>query len=332
MKNGTILKSENLQKTNDEELIKSEMQLINKYTRRELTSDEVYIFSVVLCDNEVDRDFERFTTDSLYKLAELFVGKTGVFDHDPKAKNQAARIFKCEVEKLAGQQTSTGEDYYRIKAKAYLPKTDANKDFILSIDSGINKEVSVGCAVAEISCSICGENRRTSTCNHLNGNVYSGNVCHSVLKEPTDAYEWSFVAIPAQVNAGVVKAFSVPKEIKEEKMQSIIKTLKNNGSCTLSNQQSQKLLNYIDTLEKKASEGEVYRNDLTNEVVRLSCIVQPEIGNKVMKDLTQKMTLEQLKTFKRYYKEKSEEYLPIKPQLAVEESANHRQENNDFNI
>ena len=54
---------------------------INRYTRREFKADEVYTFSVVLCDNEIDRDNERFTTDALQKLATLFLGKTGIFNH-----------------------------------------------------------------------------------------------------------------------------------------------------------------------------------------------------------------------------------------------------------
>ena len=54
-----------------------ELELINRFTRRNLAKNEVYAFSVVLCDNDVDRDGERFTTDSLYELEKLFVGKTG---------------------------------------------------------------------------------------------------------------------------------------------------------------------------------------------------------------------------------------------------------------
>ena len=65
-----------------------DMALINKYTRREMKPDEVFIFTVILCDNEVDRDGESFTQDSLEKLSELFLGKTGIFDHNPKIENQ----------------------------------------------------------------------------------------------------------------------------------------------------------------------------------------------------------------------------------------------------
>ena len=52
-----------------------EMALINAYSRRTLTKDEVYVFGVVLCDNDIDRDNERFTVESLFELEKLFVGK-----------------------------------------------------------------------------------------------------------------------------------------------------------------------------------------------------------------------------------------------------------------
>ena len=39
-----------------------ELAEINRFTRTPLTAEEVYCFAVRLCDNEVDRDFERFDT------------------------------------------------------------------------------------------------------------------------------------------------------------------------------------------------------------------------------------------------------------------------------
>ena len=64
MKTGRVIKNSAVNK--------SELELINTYSRRELKEDEVYVFSVVLCDNDVDRDFERFTVESLEKLCKLF--------------------------------------------------------------------------------------------------------------------------------------------------------------------------------------------------------------------------------------------------------------------
>ena len=46
-------------------LTKEELDQINRFSKAELTADQVYTFSVRLCDNEVDRDFERFGTEDL---------------------------------------------------------------------------------------------------------------------------------------------------------------------------------------------------------------------------------------------------------------------------
>ena len=70
---------------------------INRFTRRKLTGDEVYVFSVILCDNDIDRDCERFSDKALEALKDSFVGKTGIFDHNAAAVNQNARIFDTEL-------------------------------------------------------------------------------------------------------------------------------------------------------------------------------------------------------------------------------------------
>ena len=178
------------------------MEKINRFTRRTLSKEEVYAFPVILCDNEVDRDGERFSVEALDTLAKLFVGKTGIFDHNPKGENQTSRIFETEVKTCPEKTTSAGEAYTYIEAKAYLMKSEKNKDLIDEIDGGIKKEVSVSCTVKEEICSICKQDRRKKMCPHIKGKTYGGRVCHIILNNPTDAYEFSFVAVPAQKNAG----------------------------------------------------------------------------------------------------------------------------------
>ncbi|MFA9381339.1 MAG: hypothetical protein ACERKO_09785, partial [Acetanaerobacterium sp.] len=73
-----------------------ELARINEHALRALTADEVFVFSLVLCDNEIDRDGERFDIPTLRALAPMFVGKSGIFDHNAKTENQTARIFACE--------------------------------------------------------------------------------------------------------------------------------------------------------------------------------------------------------------------------------------------
>lgn len=74
-----------------------ELQAINAFAKTQLTADEVYAFQVLLCDNEVDRDHERFSVSTLRELSELFVGATGICDHDWRSENQVARIYRTEL-------------------------------------------------------------------------------------------------------------------------------------------------------------------------------------------------------------------------------------------
>ena len=133
------------------------LQELNQFTRRTHTLDEVYLLDVLLCDNEVDRDFERFSDSALETLKTLFVGKTGIFDHDPSGKNQTARIFSTRLETHPEQLTSTGVPYTCLKANAYMVRTAGNADFIREIDAGIKKEVSISCSARSHTCSICGK-------------------------------------------------------------------------------------------------------------------------------------------------------------------------------
>ena len=183
------------------------LEKINRFTRRELTEEEVYCFSVILCDNEIDRDNEKFSVSALRKLAELYIGKTGIWSHDPKGENQTARIYDTEIVTDESRKTADGEVYTCLKAHAYMVRTASNADLIREIDGGIKKEVSVGCAVSKEVCSVCGRDIRKGECAHRKGRSYNGRKCFRILDEPTDAYEWSFVAVPAQKGAGVTKRY-----------------------------------------------------------------------------------------------------------------------------
>ncbi len=183
------------------------LEKINKFTRREHTADELFVFEAVLCDNEIDRDNERFTAQALKKLSELFVGKTGIFDHNPKSGNQSARIFSTQIVVDNTRKTAANEDYMCLKAQIYMVRTDSNADLIKEIDGGIKKEVSISCSCKKKLCSVCKTNRKNRQCSHIAGKYYGNTLCHNVLDDVTDAYEWSFVAVPAQVEAGVKKHY-----------------------------------------------------------------------------------------------------------------------------
>ena len=165
----------------------AELEAIARYSRRRLTAEEVYTFPLVLCDNDLDRDHECFTDAALEKLAVLFCGKTGIFDHDPRGEKQTARIYRCAVEEEPGRLNHRGEPYKALKAWAYMVRTAANADLILEIAGGIKKEVSGGCSIGQKVCSSCGADRQEATCGHQPGKKYGGRLCYTLLEDPTDA-------------------------------------------------------------------------------------------------------------------------------------------------
>lgn len=197
----------------------ADIGLINQHSVRELKPEEVYCFSLVLCDNDVDRDTERFTDKTLDKLAPMFVGKPGIMDHRWSAEKQVARLYRVEVEETT-RKNSLGEPLRQLKGSAYIPINDGSKPIIDAIDGGILKEVSVGCSAGKCSCSICGEPLRMNwstwkhQCEngHIKGDKYDGKLCVGNLEEPKEAYEFSFVAVPSQRGACVTKSAQGPDE------------------------------------------------------------------------------------------------------------------------
>lgn len=176
----------------------AELVLINRQTLRELKADDVFVFRLAACDNQVDRDNERFTEAALEKLAPMFVGRAVLMDHHWAAASQTARVYAADVE-------AHGE-VKQLVLRCYIPRTDATTGTISAIETGILRECSVGCAMGSAVCSICGADQTKTCCGHRAGQTYDGEACVMELDDPVDAYEVSFVAIPAQPEAGVIKS------------------------------------------------------------------------------------------------------------------------------
>ena len=266
------------------ELAEGELAQINALSRKELKAGEVYAFGVRLCDNEIDRDGERFPLETLQELERLFVGKSGVFDHQWSALGQTARIYRTELVQETEKRTGAGDAYCYLKGYAYMLRTEKNRDLIAEIEGGIKKEVSVGCAVERAVCSICGEDHNDRTkCRHVKGRTYNGKLCWADLREATDAYEWSFVAVPAQKNAGVIK--QMKRETDWEQ------------------------------LEREAELGRRYLAGLREEIARLGALAEPELSGGVRKQIAGKLDEEELLAVKRAYEKRLDERFPTAPQI-----------------
>ncbi len=307
------------------EVTAEDLEQINRYTVKELSADEVYCFNVILCDNDIDRDGERFSDEALIQLAELFVGVTGIFDHDPKSSNQTARIYRAECTAIPDRKNSVGEEYRCVKARAYMPLTEKNADLISDINAGIKKEVSVSCAVGSFTCSVCGSDMRYDPCHHVKGETYDGKLCYCTLSQINDAYEWSFVAVPAQVNAGVTKSYT--KEI--EKMENCIKAIKDGNAVKLTESESKQLSEYIKKLEKQAQDGIVYRRALTEETTKYAVLSVPSLSGESIEKMCSGVETDELIKIRNAFRKKAEDVIPLAPQLKAKKEKNTNT-NNEF--
>lgn len=278
---------------------------INQFTRSKFKADELYIFSVILCNNDIDRDFERFSLNALNTLKELFVGKTGIFDHSMKASSQKARIFETELEQVYDKKTADGMDFYQLRAKAYMVRSTENQPLITEIEAGIKKEVSISCMAKSNTCSICGKDKRHGLCEHANGRQYDGVTAFSVLDDIRDAYEFSFVAVPAQREAGVTKSFKF-EGVKTD-MTSIIKSLKDcDSEVVLTKSQADCLLSKFDALSEEAELGREYKSALTKEVITLCAKAMPDMDINTFGNVAQVMTTKELLAFKTAFKKSAD--------------------------
>ncbi|NSG77303.1 hypothetical protein G4926_12470 [Anaerostipes hadrus] len=207
------------------EVTDADLKKINKYTLSPVSADDVFIFKASIADNEQDdRNHMPFNLKSLQDLKKLYPGKTMLKDHRRMADNQIARIYDTELVQDANKQTELGELHTELIAKIYMIKTDSNKDLIAEIMGGIKKEVSTSTVPSKMICNICGTDNMKDYCRHWPGIEYtvedgsakgSKKRCKMLLSGAKEAYELSFVAVPAQPRAGTHKSIGFSKPIKD---------------------------------------------------------------------------------------------------------------------
>ena len=265
----------------------AQLEVINAQAKGTMTAEQLYVFSLRLCDDQIDRDMERFDTAALPALAKLFIGKTGIIDHCWSSENQVARIFQTQVVQ------EDGVSY--IKAWAYIRRGTNTDEIIADIEAGIKKEVSVGCSMGRSICSICGSDY--GVCGHQKGEHYDGQVCCAILKEPMDAYEFSFVAVPAQPYAGVIKGMG-----------------RRNVSLKALAEEFGVQAEYRE-LYKQAELGRLYEQELRGEVVRLCLMLDLGASEAVLRAVMEKAGSEDLRKLKSALEERVRLMMPMQTQL-----------------
>lgn len=230
-----------------------------------------------------------------------------------RSKDQAARVFHCYTAEDASKRTLSGETYTALKARAYMVRTDSNTDLIKEIDAGIKKEVSIGCAAGKVTCSICGKNMKAHECSHIKGKTYKGKLCYGILSDISDAYEWSFVAVPAQRNAGVTKSFMPKQELPLSPLD-IIKSISQDTLITPS--QAKEICNYISSLEEAAAQALLYKNHLVEDISRYALLIMPEVSSKHYTKSCMNMDISELRKLRDDMKKQAASILPPQLQLS----------------
>lgn len=180
-----------------------DMGKINKFALVELKPEDVFIFPVKLCDNNIDRDDDKFTTHFLEQVADKSVGLTGLLDHQWISENQKSRIYDAKFIRSDTDKNNLGEPLEYVLAKAYT--TVDNEEYINKIKSGLFKEVSIGFESDAGVCSICGSPMHWCECDngHIKGQTYEDKKCYNIIDNLTEMLEWSIVSVPAQRDAGI---------------------------------------------------------------------------------------------------------------------------------
>ncbi len=151
---------------------------------------DYYVFKIILCNNDVDKDHDKFSIQALYQIRDMAIGKNGILDTMPNNKSNIARIFDCSVEYDKGKTTIDGEPLLYVQAYAFLDKriSDGCGAIAQKIKEGFYNEVSVGCSIYE--------SHKESFFDSEFAPEYEITVIDSI----TDLYEWSIVQKPDVLN------------------------------------------------------------------------------------------------------------------------------------
>lgn len=194
-----------------------QLALINQFTLKDMTADEVYTRTVILAHNAIDRDSEVFDESLLSAFANSLPGK-GLFNKHPMSYDGdtgpgIGRWYNATVIDMSldearaltheNLQFPPGTERAKLlQADYYMVRTDSAKDFIANVDGGVVSDVSIGFRASQ----------RTDITDA------QGNVIARRLHAPGEALEGSLVWLGAQPGARTIKHFNPEQQTEEHPM------------------------------------------------------------------------------------------------------------------
>lgn len=202
-----------------------EFEYIKPLVADEVTPEQLYIFTLHMCNNEIDSDFDRLTPEFLTQFAEHINAGTAplIKDHMWSSDGQIGRVYRAEV--LSDGVNSLGETFTYVLGYAYVA---ADSEIVPRVKLGLLSEVSVGFDGSGYSCSVCGSGVLSYDYQCPNGHTFGSTHEDTPIYRNVDrclaALECSFVPVPAQEGAEIQNK-SDKKEGRRVKKSEFLKIL-----------------------------------------------------------------------------------------------------------
>ena len=111
-------------------------EAVNRFALRPLAREEYAVFSLDLCNDQVDKHFSRFPQEELEKISLMTPGRPLMERHDVRGSLPRGTFFRSKLHH-EGERVSVRPD-------VYVLRTEGNRDFILNIEGGVYRETSIG--------------------------------------------------------------------------------------------------------------------------------------------------------------------------------------------
>jgi len=203
--------------------INKEFGHIKPLVSEDTTPEQLYIFSLRMCNNEVDADNDKLSDAFLRQFAEYINNNPIplIKDHTWTADGQIGRVYRAEV--LSDGENSLGEPYTYVLGYAYVA---ANSDIVPRIKLGLLSEVSVGFDGSGYTCSVCGASVKShdSQCpeGHTFGGINDDKPVYRNVNQCLSALECSFVPVPAQEGAEIQSKSKEGRRVKKSEFLKIL--------------------------------------------------------------------------------------------------------------
>lgn len=131
----------------------ADLAAINRFSRKNLTADQVFIQKFLAAHNMVDREKERFSEELLSDLAKTIPGKSLLKNHN-HSDDPLGLVFSSELQKSSIEEVKAlvGAEMNEVKGtdnpellfiKMFIFKTDKNLEERQKIDSGVFQHGSI---------------------------------------------------------------------------------------------------------------------------------------------------------------------------------------------